>query len=92
MFGWADFVDALLMNFQMFIRSTRFCFTRPVSSTGSMWTGYGGWHHRVCTFLLVQNPDKHKHILRRACQFIRPGDDYLSQRIHSTPSIAFGRG
>ncbi|WP_461089972.1 hypothetical protein [Spirosoma gilvum] len=72
------------MNYMGFHRSTPYCLTIPASSTGSLWTGYGGWHYQVCTFLLILRPDRHKSALRKSTQFIRPGIDYVTQRFRSS--------
>ncbi|WP_461091655.1 hypothetical protein [Spirosoma gilvum] len=57
------------------------CYTRPASSTGSLWKGYGGWLFRICTFaLLKRDPNRKTHRIRKACYAMRVDENtYLSQ-------------
>ncbi|MVM35953.1 hypothetical protein GO755_38425 [Spirosoma sp. HMF4905] len=65
---------------------SRSCYTVPVSSTGSLWTGYGGWRYSACSFSLVKlNTHLKARINHSACRFIHPGVDYFTNPYPSAP-------
>ncbi|MVM35493.1 hypothetical protein GO755_36060 [Spirosoma sp. HMF4905] len=64
----------------------RYCFTVPVSATGSLWAGYGGWRYLACSFALRRLTTQHKsRKTPSACQFIAPDVDYTASPFSSRP-------
>ncbi|WP_460971076.1 hypothetical protein [Spirosoma migulaei] len=64
---------------RLFFFPNRFCSTIPVSTTGSLWVGYGGFHYTACSFLLTKlDPGLGVRTLRAACQFIPVGFYYVT--------------
>lgn len=73
-----------LNKLAFFIASSRYCCTVPVSTTGSLWTGFGGFRYAACRFLLTKvDPHLGARTRRNACQFIQPGVDYVAQPVPS---------
>ncbi|QMW04401.1 hypothetical protein [Spirosoma foliorum] len=46
----------------------QYCSSLPVSCTGSLWKGYGGWLLHTCSFLVVEATRRHSRVVRTACQ------------------------
>ncbi|MVM35224.1 hypothetical protein GO755_34700 [Spirosoma sp. HMF4905] len=66
--------------------ASHYCCTVPVSTTGSLWAGYGGWHYRACSFLISKRSALHKfHYTNSTCQFIPPTVNYVSSSFPSRP-------
>ncbi|MVM36199.1 hypothetical protein GO755_39685 [Spirosoma sp. HMF4905] len=60
-----------------FSSSDRLCYSVPVSSTGSLWDGFGGWLFRVCSGLFIEPARRQSRTIRTACRVIQPGRDFL---------------
>ncbi|MVM37085.1 hypothetical protein GO730_04425 [Spirosoma sp. HMF3257] len=56
----------------------RYCYTLPVSATGSLWSGFGGWHYRACSFSLIESTRRRSRLSPTACQVIQPGVDFMT--------------
>ncbi|WP_460956060.1 hypothetical protein [Spirosoma litoris] len=56
----------------------RNCYTLPVSATGSLWSGFGGWHYRTCSFALTPPLHRRPKQSQSVCQIIQPGVHFIS--------------
>ncbi|MVM28436.1 hypothetical protein GO755_40500 [Spirosoma sp. HMF4905] len=63
--------------------SDRFCYGVPVSSTGSLWDGFGGWLVRVCAGLLLEPVHRQPRATHTVCRVIQPGSDWQGRRYPS---------
>ncbi|MVM35492.1 hypothetical protein GO755_36055 [Spirosoma sp. HMF4905] len=52
----------------------------PVSSTGSLWDGFGGWLVRVCAGLLLEPVRRQPRATHTVCRVIQPGSDWQGRR------------
>lgn len=68
----------------IFVFPNRYCCTIPVSTNGSLWTGYGGWHYVACSFSVNKLSTLHKfHFTPSVCQLIPPDVDHINRSLPS---------